>query len=91
MKKGRNSGQKNALVQCLYTDTVGAKSRFNHTDMKKHPLPTPWAMMPSESNFPKYLPEGSGHQTLFCKLGCHSRAKMIDLPENKINSPSHSK
>lgn len=57
----------------------------------KAPTAHPGAMMPTESNFPKYLPEGSGHQAPLCKLGCHCRAQTIDLPENKINSPSHSK
>lgn len=65
-------------------------TKFSHLVMEKYPLPSPGAM-PAESNFPKCLPGGSGHQTPFCKLGCPSRAEMIDLPENKINSPSHSK
>lgn len=64
---------------------------FHYQVIEKHPLPNPRAIMPEESNFPKYLPEGSGHQTPFCKLGYHSKAETIDLLESKINSPSHSK
>lgn len=70
---------------------VREEVKFNLPVVEKHPLPNSRAIMPEESHFPKYLPEGSGHQTPFYKLGYRSKAETIDLLENKINSPSHSK
>lgn len=67
-------------------DIVREEYESDHLLTEKHLLPGPWAIMPVESNFPKYLQEASGHQTPYCKHGHHSKAETIALLENKINS-----